>query len=318
MNWHLSSSVPDKFSTSTISIVPLQRAGANSILSMIIQSGAKFIGLVPEASQEEHSASYIQDVDIPVPNPIGVMRLITVPLSNLLLAVGYRTLALWSHWTNLGSHKLLWEAPIRKTIKEDILEALALLAPEVEKEAMVVRLVDACLMQMEPGAGKAVLVVLAVAISPAIHRTQHSLWLHSLEIQMSSHEDSGGSEAVVLSRLLISKNIRFGSSFDKPRLCSLAPCLRVFVSWTDAIRSPGNLFCAQFDVLNQPVVKHLRRDGTVELDALKCGHAIDCGISSTTVICQSAVRGLDGVCAVLDGEATFLPSSAGAHSFLSC
>ena len=297
-----------RFVQGVLAIELLQKSSPQSVFGLLLQNGAKLIGLVPDAPNESLDPSNAPTTYFG--RTQGVMKLLPVPLSHLLLVVGYSTIVLWNHWMNRSSEVLVWEVPIRKTVKADILEIFGLEKNDrdasPDSDSVIIRLVDCCLLQLEPGADKAVLLLLSVAISNTEFRSYKSLWLHTIEVRIPAVGSSAASsETSILHRMLISRNIRFGSDSDQPKIGSLSPSWRVFLTWTDAQFTAGNVFGAQFDVLNQPVLVDLRRSGDSEkgvgIDAFECKHFIDCGIDSSTVLCINVMKGFDGVFALLEG-----------------
>ena len=273
-----------------------------TVFGMLLQNGAKLIGLVPDDSYQNHLDT--SNVVSAFGRSKGVMKLLPIPLSHLLLVVGYSTIGLWNNWVNRGAESLLWEINVRKVIKADILTIFSLdnqfHDSGIDDETVSVRLVDSCLLQSEPGASRAVILLLSVSIIRTEFRSYNALWLHTVELPLATGMQSPAAPAI-MHRLLVSKSIRFGGEHETPKICSLPPSWRVFVTWTDAQFVPGHIFCAQFDVLNQPILEDLRKEGGLTFDAFECKHYVDCGVDASSVVTIAAVKNLDGVCALLEG-----------------
>ena len=187
---------------------------------------------------------------------------------------------------NCGSEKLVFEYPLRQKVKADLLMAFALTMDSPKSDTMTVRFVDCSLMQLEPGANKLVLLLLAVVIPKTEFRSHRSLWLYAVELQMpslSSDNNQKSFNVSIIHRLLISRSVRFGLDSENPKLTSLPPSWRVFVSWSDGAYTTGNMFSVQVDVLNLPIVESLRKEEGATLEMLECKHAIDCGFLSSSI-----------------------------------
>lgn len=273
---------------------------------MLLQNGAKLIGLVPDESYQSQIDSSNTSAST-FGRSKGVMKLLPIPLSHLLLVVGFSSVSLWNNWINRGAESLIWEMNVRKIIKADILTTFSLenqyRGSGIDDDSVTVRMVDSCLLQSEPGASRAVILLLSVGTVRTEFKSHNSLWLHTVELPLTTAlQSSFVAVPTIMHRLLVSTSIRFGGDNDTPKICSLPPSWRVFVTWTDAQLAPGHVFCAQFDVLNQPILEDLRREGGLTFDAIECKHFVDCGVSSSSVLTMTAVKNLDGVCALVEGE----------------
>lgn len=299
--------------TSTEDIYLLRRSGKSvtadrlqktqSVLLGLFQTGAMLMGIAPAAAGRG----------------LRVVRLLPVPMSHLLLSVGACSLTLWSEWTSPGREKLVWQAKLRSLLKAD----LTVLEVSVSR----LDVVDACLMHAEPGAAKAVLLVLSISRRDE-EDVKGMLWLHTLEV--STPPDgrfSNGSSAgpvTIMHRVLVSEASELpprlrgdeGEAEEDaatagaltPKICSLSPSWRVFVVWSEAdpaaAAAKGHVHCAQFDILNQDVVKPSSSAVSSEdpLEAVRCTHGQQFSIRSSEVSSFSAVQGLDGVCVLLRGR----------------
>jgi hypothetical protein len=292
----------------------LQRT--QSVFLGLLQSGAKLMGILPGEKDKNRQ----------------IVKIIPVPMSPLLLSVG-NVLTLWSDWSSPGREKVVWDFKLKHSLRADI-KALGV---DVTK----MRIVDACLMPTETGARKAVLLVLSVssdALSEedflsATQEAPCSLWMHTLEVHVpptGAFQQGGGDHPVVIMhRVLVGDGVQFnmlsvvgddgmvtselGTTLLKPRISSLHPSWRVFLSWSGFNTSLATytLQSAQFDVLNQPVVdldSLIAGDVTADaaLESVRCSHGVDSGIFSTAVVDTSSVEGLDGVVVLIDGEISIM------------
>ncbi len=238
----------------------LQRS--QSVFQGLFQTTAKLIGILPS---KDHNAQ--------------IVRLIPIPLSHLLIGVG-NTASMWSEWSSPGKERLVYEFKLKQLVRNDLRETLG---ATVSKMCIV----DACLMQTEPGANSAKFLVLSVSTDAqaddnadldSAAQVPCSLWLHTLLIATPPtgvFSGAGDAPAAVLHRILVGENVQFnmlhsvaadgtlsrelGTTPLKPKIVTLLPSWRVYVSWSahSDTSDAYTLHSAQFDVLNQPELRTL-------------------------------------------------------------
>jgi len=279
-----------------------------SLFTNLLSSGARFIGIAPVVQADAR-----------------VVKLIPVPMSYLLLSLTSNSLTLWADWTNPGSEQVVWESELKDMIAEDVGKL---------GQTGKIDFVDACLMQVEPGAERATMLVLSACYSDntgSSSTTTASLWMHTLEVQIPSHKSDveGPSTVIFLHRILVTETARYRpfcsepieahAYYLAPRLASLPPSWRVYVAWSslrtsdssaiDANGPTRTLHAVQIDVLNQPLFNANVGTGSTEQkarmlrDSVRCTHAVDSGIGENSVLAVAAVTGVEGLCVMLsDGQ----------------
>eukprot|EP01034_Spumella_vulgaris_P021857 gene21857-27929_t len=301
--------------TKAVSADRLQRT--QNVFFGFLQSGAKLIGILPGEKDKNRQ----------------IVKMLPVPMSPLLLSVG-NILTLWSDWSSPGKEKVVWDFKLKQTLKSD----LKALSVDITK----MRIVDAYLMPTETGADKAVLLVLSV-VSDALSEEDYvsptqlpcALWMHTLEV-LTPHsgfyqQGTGDQPVRVMHRVLVGEGVQFnmlsavnedgslsselGVTALKPRISSLHPSWRVYLSWSgfNVNLSTYTLHCAQFDLLNQPVIDQeslISDNASVDaaLESVRCLHAVDSGISASVVVDTSSVEGLDGVVVLVNDGSLLLVS----------
>ena len=183
------------------------------------------------------------------PFPYGVLKTMPVPMSFLLLALSHQRLSLWTEWSTPGSERLVWEVDVKAVVLKDLTafmngmpmsssiqggrchEDAAASTSSVSAVTGVV-ILDACLMQPDPGAERAVLLILSVcqtaagasplgvvessSASSRVTRQYQQLWLHTWEVQLPSSGNFNtklqGCPISLLHRLRIAGDISYSYS----------------------------------------------------------------------------------------------------------
>lgn len=256
------------------------------------------------------------------PSDGRVVKLLPVPMSFFLLALGSSSLVLWSDWTNPGSEQLVWDINLKDILTHDM-SSLDLFG-----DTGAFSMVDACLMPAEPGAENGTLLVLSTFENRA-GSLNGSLWIHTLSVQFSS--EAIGATVTILHRLVLSEHacwVQQGSIAPAtvgPRIHHLSPSWKVFVSWSaesqaqpqpqsqqrcDREEAGGarTVHGAQIDVLNQALLNaSVSREGDQRsrkqalLDAVRCSSGVNSLIDAKTVLDAAAVKGQDGIVIVTNG-----------------
>lgn len=224
----------------------------------------------------------------------AVVKVIPVPMSHLLVCVDRSNVSLWSDWTTPGNEKLLWEVSLKDLLRSDITS----ISPIHSNYDFIVIPLDSCLIQMELGSDKAVLLVLS--------KFGRSLWLHTLEIATHGYSEGSVDKALVVNvihRLLLSESIDDMPTLQ-PKIDSLPQSWRIFVTWL----SVGTLRCVQIDILNQKVIT-LRdiqslsdQQEKEKMDIIRCRSVLDTGITSADIWCTISIKSADGVCIIKKGD----------------
>jgi hypothetical protein len=308
----------------TLNADPLQRN--RSLFANLLSSGARFMGIAP-----------VVDADA------RIVKVIPVPMSYFLLSLSNSTLSLWADWTNPGSEEVVWDQNIRDLLRADT-------AGSQTRHDTKLEIVDACLMQVEPGAERASLLVLSACYADRHGTGPAALWLHTLEVQLpaSGAAASGRSPVSILHHSLVAEEAQYQpfatsrevpapKGYFAPRIASLPPSWRVFVAWS----AVGAAATAEMQASSQrglfPSTSTEPSDATasgavrtlhaVQIDVLNQpligasraaedrdnlrAHAVDSGLSAATVLAASAVKGVDGLCVVLAGKTIIVIS----HTF---
>lgn len=268
----------------TLNADRLQRS--RGLFANLFTSGARLIGMSASA-----------------PSDGRVVKLLPVPMSFFLLALGSSSLCLWSDWTNPGSEQLVWDIGLKDILAGDL--------SDLNLSMGACTMADACLMPVEAGDEKGTLLVLSSCGT--------SLWLHTLSVTFSS--ESIGSTVTILHRLLLSER---GDS-EHARIHHSNPSWKIFVSWSaegharDHDRREGasgatkTVHGAQIDVLNQSLLNAtVSREGDQRtrqqalMDAIRCTNAVNSHIDAATVLDAALVKGHDGVVIITNGTKYFV------------
>lgn len=268
----------------------------------LLQTGAKLIGLMSAGDRSRR-----------------LVKLLPIPLSPWLVSVG-NCLSLWGNWASVGEEKVAWEFSLKNAIVDDVSMASGLL----EKARMIsafeypegrkhVKILDATLMQGEVGAEKTVLLILSAHFLPKQSYvgdknfgSRAQLWFHTLELSLPASTDRMDfDEAVsILHRVLVCENVLVPPTAQHgffPRFYSLPPSWRVFVSWTEVGEDDfPTVYCAQFDVLNQPLLQ-LSKLKSADAAQLLCKSAVNSQVSTEKILAFSSLIEVDGACFILTG-----------------
>lgn len=273
-----------------------------SLFANLFTSGARLIGISSAPSDGK------------------VVKLLPVPMSFFLLALGSSSLSLWSDWTNPGSEQLVWESSIKDVLVHD-LSGLNLFGG-----ASVLTMIDACLMPVAAGDQKGTLLVLS-SCENRTNSTSGALWLHTLEVQFAA--GATGASIGIVHRLLLAEHADTQSTGAAPRIHHLSPSWKIFATWSAEGHSHGQVHeqdhresaasevrtvhGAQIDVLNQSLLNAtVSREGGSQrqllLDSLRCTSAVNSCVDVTTVLDAAFVKGHDGVTIITNGNGLLPPS----------
>lgn len=180
-----------------------------------------------------------------IDNNMSMIKIIPVPMSCLLIAVGSKKLSIWTDWTNPGTEEIVWEQNLLNILTDDI--------SHTQQQKGQVAVLDACLMQIEAGAERGTLLLLSAYYSNTSIVSDiktAKLWLHTLEIELPANASMLGSRnpVTIMHRLLVADKVDYhidtvnisnntsvfpsARRYLKPSIHNLSPSWRVFIAWS--------------------------------------------------------------------------------------
>ena len=204
-----------------------------SLFANLFTSSVRFMGISTAATSQ-------------FDNNMSMVKIIPVPMSCLLIAVGRNKLSIWTDWTNPGTEEIVWEQNLLNILTDDISQC-------TQQQKGQVAVLDACLMQIEAGAERGTLLLLSAYYSNTSIVSDiktAKLWLHTLEIELPANASMLGrrNPVTIMHRLLVADKVDYHCNtantsnntsvfpsarrYLKPSIHNLSPSWRVFIAWS--------------------------------------------------------------------------------------